>query len=283
MILPPSSPASVGMIALASSAPAGRAGRQDQGRHPVRARPVRRRLDLDDGPGHSARLVRIDPAANAITRRMPVGTRPFGLAYGAGSVWVADRSINRLARVNPRTNKVVKRITIGYASYGVALRCGQRLGDERERRDRAADQPERRTGSWRRSGSGTHAERRRLRVRRDLGRRPRRRRVLRIDPTTQPGDRRGSPSRRPTGSRRRRMRSGSRARPARSSRSIRRRGRSSRGSPSARTRSRPRGSAASCGCRTSTTGRSRSSIRQRTASGDLADGKRAALGRVRRR
>src|SRR5213079_2534962 len=47
------------------------------------------------------RVVGIDPAANTVTRRIPFATRPFGLAYGAGSLWVADRSLNVLARINP--------------------------------------------------------------------------------------------------------------------------------------------------------------------------------------
>jgi len=33
-----------------------------------------------------ARVVRIDPATNAVVRRIPFAARPFGVAYGARSV-----------------------------------------------------------------------------------------------------------------------------------------------------------------------------------------------------
>src|ERR1041384_7766580 len=44
------------------------------------------------------RVVRLDPATNAVSKRIAFATRPFGMAYGSGSVWVADRSLNVLAR-----------------------------------------------------------------------------------------------------------------------------------------------------------------------------------------
>jgi streptogramin lyase len=35
------------------------------------------------------RLIRIDPANNRVSARIPLkGSNPFGLAYGAGSIWV---------------------------------------------------------------------------------------------------------------------------------------------------------------------------------------------------
>ena len=68
-----------------------------------------------------ARVVRIDPATNAVVRRIPFAARPFGVASGAGSVWVADRSANVLTRIDTRTNRVAKRITIGFSSYGAAF------------------------------------------------------------------------------------------------------------------------------------------------------------------
>ena len=54
----------------------------------------------------SPRVVRIDPATNGIARRIKVGQRPFGLAYGAKTLWVSDRSLNRLSGINARTGKV---------------------------------------------------------------------------------------------------------------------------------------------------------------------------------
>jgi YVTN family beta-propeller protein len=69
-------------------------------------------------------VVRINPAKSAVTRRVAFGTRPFGLAYGAGSIWVADRSVNTLCRLNPRTNRVTSRIKIGFDSYGLTFGAG---------------------------------------------------------------------------------------------------------------------------------------------------------------
>src|SRR5262249_33086795 len=71
-----------------------------------------------------ARVVRIDPRTNKVVRRVPFATRPFGIAYGAGSVWIADRSLNVLGRLDPRTNRIVKRIRIGLDSYAVAYGAG---------------------------------------------------------------------------------------------------------------------------------------------------------------
>ena len=39
-----------------------------------------------------ARVVRINPGTNAVVKKIPFASRPFGIAYGAGSVWIADRS-----------------------------------------------------------------------------------------------------------------------------------------------------------------------------------------------
>src|ERR1044072_9156120 len=36
-------------------------------------------------------VVRVDPAAGRVVRRSKVGGYPFGLAYGAGSLWVGLR------------------------------------------------------------------------------------------------------------------------------------------------------------------------------------------------
>ena len=55
---------------------------------------------------------------------MKIGQKPFGLAYGAKSLWVSDRMANRLTRINPRTNKMVARIKIGISSYGLAFGAG---------------------------------------------------------------------------------------------------------------------------------------------------------------
>src|SRR4029453_5409337 len=45
---------------------------------------------------------RVDPTSKTVTKRMKAGTKPFGLAYGARSLWVSDRQANRLTRLNPK-------------------------------------------------------------------------------------------------------------------------------------------------------------------------------------
>jgi virginiamycin B lyase len=55
------------------------------------------------------RVVRVDPATNTVSARISFGLRPFGMAYGAGSLWVADRSGDVIGRIDLRTKKNVPR------------------------------------------------------------------------------------------------------------------------------------------------------------------------------
>jgi streptogramin lyase len=43
------------------------------------------------------RLVRIDPKAASVTGKVRLGQRPYGLAAGAGSIWVASQTADTLA------------------------------------------------------------------------------------------------------------------------------------------------------------------------------------------
>ena len=47
------------------------------------------------------KLIRVDPAAGRVKWRLGIPSSPFGLAYGAGSVWVGSRNGGRVTRVNP--------------------------------------------------------------------------------------------------------------------------------------------------------------------------------------
>ena len=141
---------------------------------------------------------------------MKAGQTPFGLAYGARSLWVSDRSGEPATRLNPKTGKVQKRIKIGLSSYGLDLRRRQRLGDERERRDAAPDQPE--EEQWSRSRSGPAAQPNGVVYAfgaiwvADLAGG----KVLKVDVRRNRGRQRASTCRRPTGSRLPPTRSGSR-------------------------------------------------------------------------
>ena len=49
------------------------------------------------------KLIRVDPVAGRVKWRLAIPSSPFGLAYGAGSVWVASSGRARLARENEAT------------------------------------------------------------------------------------------------------------------------------------------------------------------------------------
>ena len=203
-----------------------------------------------------------------MTRRIASPARPFGLAYGAGSVWVA---IGRQQR--PRADQPADEPRREADLASASARTASRFGAGSVWTTSEAD------GTVRRINPATNRVVAKIKVGQtpngilyafgaiwvaDSGGG-----TLSGSTPGRTASRSGSPSRRPTGSRRRPTRCGcQRGRPGRACRSGARR--SSQGSASARTRSGPRGSAASCGCRTSTMARSRSSIRQRTRSGLLS-------------
>src|SRR6478736_6029431 len=63
------------------------------------------------------RVVQIDPAANAVAAKVPAGTRPLGIAYGARSLWVASSFSSAVIRIDPVKRKAVKRIGVGISPY----------------------------------------------------------------------------------------------------------------------------------------------------------------------
>lgn len=71
------------------------------------------------------RLVRIDPATNSVSARIPLkGSNPLGITYGAGSIWVANRNGGSVTRVSPKTNKAGKTIRVGFGPYALAYGAG---------------------------------------------------------------------------------------------------------------------------------------------------------------
>ena len=172
---------------------------------------------MGDGPGTespSSASTRPPSRVEGEARACPA-TRS-GSRFGSGSVWVGSRYGDRVTRFNARTNKRQARIRVGSGPYAVAYGAGARLGHEREPRHRQPDRPEAEQG-------GQDDPRRRPPERRsrvafgsvwvaDSGGGE----LIRIEPPPEP--RRGSVGtvRTPTGSRVSAARSGSRARPARS-------------------------------------------------------------------
>jgi YVTN family beta-propeller protein len=71
------------------------------------------------------RLVRIDPATNAVSARIKLkGSYPLGITYGAGTIWVANRYSGSVTRVSPKKNKAGKTIRVGFSPYALAYGSG---------------------------------------------------------------------------------------------------------------------------------------------------------------
>ena len=65
---------------------------------------------------------RIDPATNKVAARIAVGTGQLGgVAYGDGSLWVANFEGGELDRVDPGSGSVVARIAVGGQPVGPAV------------------------------------------------------------------------------------------------------------------------------------------------------------------
>jgi DNA-binding beta-propeller fold protein YncE len=60
-------------------------------------------------------LVRLDPAAGAVAARISLGGRPWGVAVGEGAVWVGNRDDGTVSRVDPATNTVTWRVRLDNA------------------------------------------------------------------------------------------------------------------------------------------------------------------------
>jgi streptogramin lyase len=59
------------------------------------------------------RLERIDPARDKVVRRIPLHGSPYEVAYGAGGVWTSSFDTPTVTRVNPRTGRVAAKIDVG--------------------------------------------------------------------------------------------------------------------------------------------------------------------------
>ena len=56
----------------------------------------------------SGLLLRIDPAANAVSQTVAVGNGPTGVTVGQGAVWVANPPDSTISRVDPASGSVTK-------------------------------------------------------------------------------------------------------------------------------------------------------------------------------
>ena len=57
---------------------------------------------------------RIDALSKNVASIVKVGDGPFGVAAGAGSVWVANNCDGTVSKIDPATDEVVETIETGY-------------------------------------------------------------------------------------------------------------------------------------------------------------------------
>ena len=66
-------------------------------------------------------VVAIDPKTNRAVGAVSVGTRPIGIAFGEGSVWVANVDDNTVTRIDAATRRVEDTIGVGAPPTGIAF------------------------------------------------------------------------------------------------------------------------------------------------------------------
>jgi len=69
-------------------------------------------------------VVRIDPASGKVRGAEQVGSRPTGITFGAGSMWVVNDSDRTLNRIDPSSGKVVQTRSVGGTPTGLAFGDG---------------------------------------------------------------------------------------------------------------------------------------------------------------
>lgn len=74
-------------------------------------------------PQPTGDLLRIDMRSNQVTE-VPVGAQPWGLAVGAGSLWVGHQSDRQVWRVDPETGQPTAKVPISDAARGVGFGGG---------------------------------------------------------------------------------------------------------------------------------------------------------------
>ena len=66
----------------------------------------------------------IDTRTNTVIAAVPVGARPGTLAFGSGSLWVANQDDQTISRVDPSTLQSLRTITVGNPPTGIAASAG---------------------------------------------------------------------------------------------------------------------------------------------------------------
>ena len=66
----------------------------------------------------------IDPHSNSVVEAVSVGTRPDGIAFGSGSMWVANADDQTVSRIDPTRLQTVRNIPVGGTPTGIAASRG---------------------------------------------------------------------------------------------------------------------------------------------------------------
>jgi YVTN family beta-propeller protein len=62
----------------------------------------------------------LNPRSNRVVGQVPVGTQPGQIAFGSGSVWVANVGDQTLSRIDPETESVGRTVSVGGTPTGLA-------------------------------------------------------------------------------------------------------------------------------------------------------------------
>jgi YVTN family beta-propeller protein len=82
------------------------------------------------GSASRSSVTRIDPVRKRVLARIDVGSQPIGIAAAADTVWVAVFGEGTVAKIDPTTNTVVARISVGGTPETVVPALGALLGAE---------------------------------------------------------------------------------------------------------------------------------------------------------
>ena len=69
-------------------------------------------------------LAVLSPDGRTLTKSVPTGTSPGGVAIGEGAIWVTNTGEGTVSRIDPESNEVVQTIRVGTAPVGVAVAGG---------------------------------------------------------------------------------------------------------------------------------------------------------------
>jgi YVTN family beta-propeller protein len=69
-------------------------------------------------------VAQIDPRTNTVTRTVPVGAGPFGIAYGAGRIWVSSED-GTVTSIDPEAARAIATVRVGGTPQGIAVGYGR--------------------------------------------------------------------------------------------------------------------------------------------------------------